>query len=295
MKTAIIKLTGTAALFIALTMSCENIPNVTPVPNSTSSNLNANFLFVNASPDASALDFYVNNEALFTGITLGGATAYQNVVVTTNVGSNTRLNVKAPSGTIGGTLGSNDLIFRSTNTGVGNFAAANGGNYTVIVVDTISRPKPLRTANSLGFGDVTYYAPVTSFKGKTSANADTVIQLSPDYNNSIVTFNLCKKYNNNVAPSFFVALGAATVPIPLGATDPGGLRFLVLTDGAFPTPAAGKFAGRFINAAPDASSASCTISTAAPTTVPGQTTYPLSVASSQTVWQPVAPIISLLK
>jgi hypothetical protein len=270
---------------VALTLlGCEDLQKVTPSPNTTPTNLTTNILFVNASPDAPSLDLYVDNIMTGTSVITGQTqTSYATVPLTTNglgnVG-NINLRAKATSGSIGGVLGSSDAIYRNGNTSTNNFAAANGASYTLIAVDTINRPVPLRTLNSLNFGDVTYYAPVTSFTGKTSANADTVIQLSPDHNNSIVTYNLCKKYNNNVAPAFFVTIGT----VPLGSTDVGGLRFLLITDNVifpatspvFPVPTSGKFAARFINASPDAGAATCKISTF---TVGGAGTYVMSQAS----------------
>lgn len=261
--------TAFPAIVAIMLGGCEELQKATPTPNTTSSNLTANFLFVNGSPDAPSLDFYVDNVQTGTSAASGQAQAsYTTVPLSTNgIGNvgNINLRAKATGGTIGGVLGSNDLILRNGSTSTNNFAALAGGSYTLIAVDSINRPVPLRTLNALNFGDVTYYAPVTSFTGKTSANADTVIQLSPDHSNSIVLYNLCKKYNGNVAPSFFAPIGT----VPLGSTDVGGLRFLLVADNvpfpatspAFPAPAAGKFAARFINASPDAGSATCKIST----------------------------------
>jgi len=265
--------------------SCEDLQKVTPTPNTTPTGLTANVMFINASPDAPSLDLYVDNVMSGTSAATGQAQqGYTTVPLSTNaLGSvgNVNIRAKATSGSIGGLLGSSDAILRSSSTSTNNFAAASGGSYTVIAIDTVNRPVPLRTLNAGNFGDVTYYAPVTSFKAKTSTGADTTIQLSPDFNNSIVTYNLCKKYNNNVAPAIFAQVGV----VPLGSTDVGGMRFLTIVDNipfgsvssivSFPTPAAGKFAARFVNASPDVASATCKISTF---TV-GTSTYQMSSAN----------------
>jgi len=268
----------------ALIGGCEDLQKVTPVPNTTSSNLTANFLAINASPDAPSLDLYVNNVMTGASVTTGQAQAgYTSVSVTTNgVGANTNIRAKASTGSIGGILGSNDLIFRAGNNNTNNFVAAAGGSYTLVVVDSINRPVPVRTLNSSNFGDVTYYSSQSSFtaKQKSDGVTDTVIQLSVGSNNSVTTANLLKKYNNNLLPPFFLPIGI----VPLGSSDVGGARFLLITDNlplpatspVFPVPAAGKFAARFINASPDAGSATCKINSA---TVGGATTFPMLQAN----------------
>ncbi len=292
MKT-IFKINAFAIGLAMVWAGCEPVEKNNPVPNSNSSNLSSKFLFVNASPDAPALDFYVNNIKTESGLKLGAASSYATIPMTMNsVTSNTNFHVKADSGVIGGLLGSNDLIFRAGTTNVNNFQAVSGGYYTVIVVDTIKRPKPLRTSNKAGFGDITYYAPATSVHGKSLANVDTVIQLSPDFNNSLVDYNFC--LSRQVSPSFFVALGTTNAngapgnPVPFGCTDPGGPRFVIISDylpspatsPVWPTPTAGKFAARFINVSPDAGTASCKINAA---TVGGQTTNPMLASAAFTV------------
>jgi hypothetical protein len=146
----------------------------------------------------------------------------------------------------------------------------------------LSRPKPIRTLNSGGFGDVTYYSPVASFTAKKISDpaSDTTIQLSVGSNNSIVTANLLKKYNNNALPSFFIPIGT----VPLGSTDVGGIRFLLITDELpvpsstrLPVPTTGNFAARFVNASPDAGTVSCKINGVSLTS--GLFSYPMTQAN----------------
>jgi hypothetical protein len=172
----------------------------------------------------------VNNVKVGTSLASGEAwSGYQNVEITANgVFANTNLRAKATSGQIGGELKANDLIYRAGSNNSNNFQASANLSYTIITVD--SRPKPVRTLNANGVGDVTYYSPIKAFVAPSKLNAleDTTIVLTT--NNSIVTANLVKKYNGNVLPSFLTPLGI----VPLGSSDPGGIRFYLLQD-LFPT------------------------------------------------------------
>jgi len=248
----------TTALVTGMLMcavACQDVDLSDPDLSSTSTSSHANFLMVNAAPDAPSLDLFVNNVKTGSSISANSTqSAYTNAIVTSNgVLANTNFRAKATSGTIGGVLNKSDLIFRAANNSTNNFQASDSAYYTLIVVDSITRPKPLRTLNASNFGDITYYSSVTEFTApKIVGGGDTTITLTS--NNSIVTYNLVKKYNGGVAPSFLSAIGT----VPLGSTDPGGLRFLVITDQLplpsttrFPKPAAGKCAVRFIHASPN--------------------------------------------
>src|SRR5579859_1459630 len=269
MKTTI-KIFAAISFLGFLSTGCEDLQSVTPTSNFPQSNLSAKFTFVNASPDAPSLDLYVNNTKVGISVTPTQAQpGYSTVPITTNnVGANTNIRAKATSNSIGGILGSSDIIYRSGNTSTNNFTAAAGASYTLIALDTLNRPKPLRTLNSQNFGDVTYYSYVNQFV------SDTTIQLSG--NNSIVIANLIKQHNSGNLPSTFIPIGV----VPLGSSDVGGPRFLLITDNlpapatspVFPTVTAGKFAARFINASPDAGTATCQINSV---TVGGLTTYPM--------------------
>jgi hypothetical protein len=239
MKISIYKIKNIVAVLAGVSLAaCQDTdyaePNVTT--NTTSSS--AFVVMANASPDAPTLDFYVNNVKVGESVEpQESQDTYTKVPVVSNgVLANTNVRVKAASGSIGGTLGSNDLIFRASNNNTNNFQAVDSGYYTFIVVDTISRPKPLRTLNVGNFGDTTYFNTLT---GK--------------YISVVERAALTAE-----AKSKLVAIGT----VPLGSSDPGGLRFLVITDQLplpsttrLPKPAANKVSVRFVNASPDAGSA----------------------------------------
>ena len=201
----------------------------------------ANFFFINATTDGPSLDFFVNGlsqgtAALGSGLNGG----YKNVPITTpglNNIANTSVRAKATSGTIGGLIGSNDLIFRATNTGIGNLVAAPNARYTFIAVDELSRPLPLRTfslntvTNALA-ADITYYNRVT----RQQISNDAFKALAP------------------TEQANFVSIGT----VPAGTSDPGGIRYYVLTD-TYPSDAniAAAVTGnlsfvRFFHASPNA-------------------------------------------
>ncbi len=244
---AIVKILGlTTAVAISFFSCDENdgirAANTTAVPTPTSST--ADFLMVNAVADGGSLDFYVNGLKTGASVDLAsGQTGYATLPITTpGILANTSLRAKATAGTIGGKLGSNDAIYRATSTGTGNLVAAPNGRYTLIALDSISRPAPLRTfslnALSVLVADLTYY---------NRANGQ---QISKD------AFNLLP-----VGPTGkdnAVSLGT----IPAGISDPGGVRFLLLTDAAdaaaattlftFPANNTTQSKIRFINAVPNA-------------------------------------------
>jgi hypothetical protein len=247
----------TAALLSTMmcAVACQDVDLSDPDLTTSSTSSHANFVMVNGSQDAPSLDLFVNNLKVGESISANSTQAgYTNVIIPSNgVLANTNLRAKATSATIGGVLGKSDLIFRAANNSTNNFQASDSAYYTLIVTDSIARPKPLRTLNASKIGDITYYSTVSEFTApKIIGSGDTTIALTS--NNSIVTYNLVKKYNGGVAPSFLSAIGA----VPLGSTDPGGLRFLVITDQLplpsatrFPKPAAGKCAVRFIQVSPN--------------------------------------------
>jgi hypothetical protein len=244
---------------VALAVACAEPDAVKPVPATSASDLSAEFSFINAVPDGpvGGLEFYVNNEKLGdTKTFLTGIVHTMRPITTNGIGANTNFRVKA-SGGIGGVLGTNDLIYRAGNNNLNNFVATATttlakSRYTLIAVDSINRPAPVRTLNATNFGDVTYYSSRASFTAKKKLDplADTVIMLSIGSNNSIVTANLLRKYNGGNLPSFFVAIGL----VPLGSSDPGGPRFLLLTD-TYPATigtTTTESAIRFIHASPNA-------------------------------------------
>jgi len=221
---------GCAFLLVAV-WACEDPEYITPVPNSQPSGFSANFLFVNAAPDAPSLDMYVNNLKTGASAAYGvGQAGYTSVPITSGGAggftANTNIRAKASSGTIGGVLGSSDAIYRAGNNNTNNFAAVNGARYTLIALDTLTRPKPVRKLNALNFGDTTFFNPLTGGYISVVEKA----ALPP-------------------------AQRARLVPIgtvPLGASDAGGVRFYLVRDN-YPTFAAGNVtqsAIRLIQASP---------------------------------------------
>src|ERR1700742_340805 len=78
-------------------VACKQPYDQDPVPNTTPSNFSANFLGVNASPDAPSLDLYVNN--VMTGVSLPSGTAQQSYtsvpITSNNTFANTNIRAKA--------------------------------------------------------------------------------------------------------------------------------------------------------------------------------------------------------
>jgi hypothetical protein len=226
--------TKTTFLLVMLVAACAEPDAVTPVPATSASTLTADFSYINAVADGptSGLEFYVNNN------TIGGIKTFLNgvphttVPITTNgVGANTNIRVK---GNIGGVLGASDMIYRAGNNNLNNFVATASttsltSRYTLIALDSINRPLPLRKLNAQSFGDTTFY---------NRANGQYVSTVERKAMTAAQRGNL-------------VAIGT----VPLGSSDPGGPRFLLLTD---TYPAAALLASttqavfRVINASPNA-------------------------------------------
>lgn len=228
--------------------ACSDPDMLDPVINTDPSNIKTDFLFINASPDAPSLDLYINNEKVGESLESGESwSSYQNVDITAaGVFANTNIRAKATSGKIGGVLNGSDLIYRAGNNNSNNFQASANTKYTLIVVDSINRAKPVRTLNASNIGDITYYSPVKTFTAPSKLDgSDTTINLTE--NNSVVTVNLVKKYNGGVQPSFFTPIGI----VPLGSSDAGGVRFYLLQDFA-PTPVDDKAGFRFLPLSPNA-------------------------------------------
>lgn len=132
-------LTGSLLVLAA----CQKIEYPAPTPVETLSTALARFNFVDASPDAPAINFYIEN------IQAGQAQSFSTVPVSASYvtgqagGGGVQLRAKAASGTLGGVIGSNDVVYRSSSTNQNNFAAISGNNYTVFLTDTLNRPKPV--------------------------------------------------------------------------------------------------------------------------------------------------------
>jgi hypothetical protein len=140
--------------------------------------------------------------------------------------ANTNIKAKATTGTIGGVLGSSNIVYRGGNNNTNNFLSIDGARYTLIALDSISRPKPLRTLNASNFGDTTYFNPLTG-----------------SYISVVEKAALSANQKSRLIP-----IGT----VPLGSSDPGGSRFYLVRDiyPTFPNPNTNQAAIRLIHASP---------------------------------------------
>lgn len=227
-----------AAVILAMvfTTSCSDPEHISPNLDANKITVGANVLFVNASPDAPSLDLLVNNEKVGTSLLAGESQAeYVSIELTgifyaggsTSAAANTNFRAGGSLEDIGGVLGSNDLIYRAGNNNSNNFVAAKDARYTIIALDSISRPKPVRFTNASGFPVATYFNQLT---GK-YISADDRAELTAEQQAKTISIGT----------------------VPLGASDPGGLRFLLLTDSkpAFAVGNTTQSGIRFINASPN--------------------------------------------
>lgn len=226
---SILKFSLVAVLPAMLFAGCEEVDEVTPVPNTNSSNLAAFIHFVNAAPGLPSADLLVNNEKVGESAALGATSRvkYFRVPLSSNaVGNNTNVRARATTNTIGGVLGSSDAIFRGGNNNTNNLSLANGTSYTFILLDSVNRPRPLRLLNAGNFGDTTFY---------NRANGQQISTVQ-------------RAALNSADKQQLVPLGI----VPLGSTDPGGPRFVMLTDALTLTPSTTNSFIRFVNAVPNA-------------------------------------------
>jgi hypothetical protein len=231
MNTTYVK--GAMMALLVLTNSCAEPDYIDPVPNTSPSVYSASFIFANATADAASLDFYVNNLKLGSSVAPGqGQGAYTVAPLTSSgatgsLGTNTNIRAKATTGSIGGTLNSSDAIYRAANNNSNNFTALDQARYSIFALDSVTRPKPVRLLNASNFADTTYFNRLTG----------TYI--------SVVERAALASYEKSM-----------TVPIgtvPLGSSDPGGIRFYLVRD-IFPTFSGGNVtqsAIRVVNGIPN--------------------------------------------
>lgn len=254
MKTINKSLLTTAGILLGL-LSCSEPELPTPNTFNSGATYKAYFSFANATSNETSLDFYVNGIKLGTATKGIGSQIPTTVQIPTpgttgGVTANTSIRSKATSGKIGGILDSNDLIYRATSNGTGVFSAVNLANYTVVAIDLLDRPVPVRlnrNTATISFADVTYWNPNT----QSMISASRRDSLNPancpaciNWDGAAQTPSTATEYAN------LVSLGL----IPLGLTDPGGIRYYVTTDvpQTFTAATAVTNAGiRFINAIPN--------------------------------------------
>ena len=229
-------------------LACSDPELPTANPNFNASSYKANFTFANATSDGPSLDFYVN------GINLGTAARSVALPLVTlmpivtpgtagSVTANTSIRCKATSGTIGGLLDSikgapeaRHLIYRSASNGTNNFAAVNAANYTAFAIDSLKRPIPKRlnrTTPSISFADVTYWNPNT--KNQISASRRDSLNPANCKTTLCTTCTGCDNWDDaNQVQTTSTAVEFANLVtvglVPLGLTDPGGVRFHVVQD-----------------------------------------------------------------
>lgn len=207
------------------------------------------FAFANATVDVPSLDIYVNYVKLGTAAAGEALPGYDSVAITSSglagsLTTNTAIRAKATSGSIGGGLGTNDLIYRATNTTLNNFNAVTGMSYTIFAADSTTRPTPLRLNKfvKLGNGSIIASADITYF------NSFTKEQISQSRRDSIVGGLTTPPPAANEAANI-VTMGL----VPLGITDNlGGVRFYVVQDAfqsatALPPSSTTQAAIRFVN------------------------------------------------
>jgi hypothetical protein len=236
----------TAALTVSL-FSCDENDGVRPADLTVANPApySANFLLINAVPDGTSLDLIINSSKIGASVGVAQGQAGYTSVPITSAGffANTNVRARGTSAPIGGRLGANDAVYRAGNTSTNNLTAANGARFTFIALDSINRPAPLRTlsinpvTNALA-ADVTFY---------NRANGQ---QISLDQWKALPSD---AARNNTVPLGALGVSGLPNTPIPTGITDPGGVRFLLITDTypTFTSPNTTQSAIRFVNAVPN--------------------------------------------
>ncbi len=137
---------------LTLVTSCDRPEYPEPTPSTEASTARSRVLFVNAAPGAPALNLLVNNVQVAQAVPFAGTQpGYAQVGV-----GNLQIRSKAANGTIGGTLGSNDLLFRAGATNNNNFTFAANANYTVFATDTLTRPRPTTPAGVTDPGGLSF-------------------------------------------------------------------------------------------------------------------------------------------
>jgi len=242
MKTLNKSLLVLSGIFLAISCAAPELP--TPNTYSTGATYKATFSYGNATVDATSLDFYVNGIKLGTAPLGGGSPMVTTVQIATpgagggGVTANTAIRAKATSGTIGGLLAANDLIFRAGANNANSFAAVNNANYTIIALDSVARPIPRRLNRqtaTIAFADVTYWNPNTASMISASRRDSLNPASCPacfNWDGAAQTPSTATEYANLVSYGNLPAAGNPPpgTQIPLGLTDPGGVRFYLTTD-----------------------------------------------------------------
>ncbi len=121
-------------------VGCQDPDYPASVPATGPSTESSKILFIHASADAPNLNGLVNNTQVGNAMSLGQASGYGVVPV-----GSSQIKASAATGDLGGVIGSGSIIYRAGATNQNNFTFVNVINYTVIVTDTLNRPKPSTT------------------------------------------------------------------------------------------------------------------------------------------------------
>ncbi len=182
---------------LGLMMGCDEPEYATPNLAAKDTTFSAKVLFVHASPDAPALNLFVNN--LPTAV--GASVAYPQIQPTYTTipllatggpsAGNTHLRAKAVSGQIGGVLGSADVVFRASGTNQNTFVANTRSSYTIFVTDTIARPKS-RTPGTTDVGGIQLWSVADLFPSNpipAGKSAIRFIHLAPNLKDTVTLVN----------------------------------------------------------------------------------------------------------
>jgi hypothetical protein len=145
------------AVVTILTLArCTDPEYPAAIPSTSPSALKANLQVFHFAPDAASLNVLINNSKIGSDLSYKSAFAgYAPVVVGSAQIAATGLSGSA----IGGTLGTNPLVFRAGGTNQTNFTFANSVSYSLFVTDTLKRPRPT-TAGATNLGGIQFLGPV---------------------------------------------------------------------------------------------------------------------------------------
>lgn len=206
-------------------VGCQDTEYPTPAPASGASTLTARVLFVNATPGITPLNFFVSNVPAGTNIAFGTNTNYN----TAPVGP-IQLRAKAATGTIGGVLGAQDVLFRAGATNQNNFTVAANTNHTFFVTDSLNRARPT-TIGSTDPGGPRFLNVTDNLAAPAAGNAHLrFFHLSP--NAPAVWVNVLRAGNTTPVASFanrtFRAISTGS-----GATQVNFANFTPIASGTY--------------------------------------------------------------
>ncbi|GAA4401848.1 DUF4397 domain-containing protein [Nibrella viscosa] len=216
----------TGVLATALLIGCQSTEYPDPQPATGPSTNQARFLFVNAAPGAPALNFLVENNQAAQSVAYGqSSTGY-----TAAQAGTIQLRARAASGTIGGVLGNNDIVFRAGATNQTNFAASANTSYTVFVTDTLNRPRPT-TSGATNQGGPQFLVVTDNLTAPTAGNAGVrFFHLAPDA--PAVSVRLQPQTTGQTAPTFLNRT-YRTTSTGTGATAVNFANFTSVPAGAY--------------------------------------------------------------